>query len=103
MILDAKHVSAQAFAALARTEPSAVGGRAPSEEGRQKARNSPRSALALSPDSPDAHDVMGDIWLDALRARGRGSRIQKGAARTRRIQLGTNEACRSAAAPGEIR
>jgi len=66
VILNAKHVSAQASAALARTEPSAVGGRTSSEEGRQKARELAESALALSPDSPDAHDVMGDIWLDEL-------------------------------------
>ena len=66
VILNAKHVSAQASAALARTEPSAIGGRTPSEEGRERARKLAESALALAPDSPDVHDVIGEIWLDAL-------------------------------------
>ncbi len=64
--LDAKHLSARASAALARTEPSAVGGRASSSEGRARAKQLADAALALSPDSPDAHDVMGDLLVDAL-------------------------------------
>ena len=64
--LDAKLLSARASAALARTEPSAVGGRASSSEGRQQARRLAQAALALSPGSPDAHDVMGDLELDGL-------------------------------------
>ena len=64
--LDAKHLSARASAALARTEPSAICGRASSSEGRQQAKDLADAAIALSPDSPDAHDVMGDLALDAL-------------------------------------
>lgn len=64
--LDAKHLSARASVALARTEPSAVGGRASSDEGREQAKKFADAALALLPDSPDAHDVMGDFYLDDL-------------------------------------
>jgi len=64
--LDAKHLSARASAALARTEPSAVGGRASSDEGRLQAERLANEAIALAPDSPDAHDVMGDLFLDDL-------------------------------------
>jgi len=65
-MLEAKHTAAKASAALARTEPSAIGGRTPSDEGRERAFELAESALSLSPDSPDAHDVMGDILIDAL-------------------------------------
>jgi tetratricopeptide (TPR) repeat protein len=65
-LLNAKHLSARASMALARTEPSAIGGRASSTEGRQQAKQLADAALALSPDSPDAHDVLGDFFLDAL-------------------------------------
>ena len=65
-MLEAKHTAAKASAALARTEPSAIGGRTPSDEGREQAFELAESALSLSPDSPDAHDVMGDILIDAL-------------------------------------
>ena len=64
--LDAKHLSARASAALARTEPSTVGGRTSTDEGREQAQRLAEAALALSPDSADAHDVMGDLFLDAL-------------------------------------
>jgi tetratricopeptide (TPR) repeat protein len=63
--LRAKHLAAQASAALARTEESAVGGRAPTAAGRERARQLADAALALSPDSPDAHEVMGDLLIDA--------------------------------------
>lgn len=64
--LDAKHLSARASMALARTEPSPVGGRASSDEGRLLAQKLADAAIALWPDSPDAHDVMGDLFLDSL-------------------------------------
>ena len=64
--LNAKHLSARASLALARTEPSAVGGRASSDEGRTQAQKLAEEAIALAPDSPDAHDVMGDLYLDDL-------------------------------------
>jgi tetratricopeptide (TPR) repeat protein len=64
--LDAKHLSARASAALARTEPSPVGGRSSSDEGREQAQKLADAAIALAPDSADAHDVMGDLFLDVL-------------------------------------
>ena len=64
--LNAKHLSARASAALARTEPTTIGGRASSSAGRQQAKQLADAAIALSPDSPDAHDVLGDFFLDAL-------------------------------------
>jgi tetratricopeptide (TPR) repeat protein len=63
--LRAKYVAAQASAALARTVESAVGGRAPSDDGRLRADRLGKAALALAPDSPDAHEVMGDLLIDA--------------------------------------
>jgi tetratricopeptide (TPR) repeat protein len=63
--LKAKHLSAQASAALARTEESAVGGRAPTAEGRERAKQLADAAVALAPDSPDAREVMGDLFIDA--------------------------------------
>jgi tetratricopeptide (TPR) repeat protein len=63
--LQAKHLAAQASAALARTEESAVGGRAPTAEGRERAKHLADAALTLAPDSPDAHEVMGDLFIDA--------------------------------------
>lgn len=63
--LRAKHLAAQASAALARTEESAIGGRAPSNEGRDRAKQLVDAALALAPDSPDAHEAMGDLLIDA--------------------------------------
>ncbi len=61
----AKHLAAQASAALARTEESAIGGRSPSDEGRLRAKQLADAALALSPESADAHEVMGDLLIDA--------------------------------------
>jgi tetratricopeptide (TPR) repeat protein len=63
--LQAKHLAAQASAALARTQESAIGGRAPSDEGRERAKKLADAALALAPDSPDAHEVIGDLFIDA--------------------------------------
>ena len=63
--LEAKHLSARALAAFARTEPSTVGGRVPSDEGRDEATRLVETALALAPGSPDAHSVMGDLLIDA--------------------------------------
>ena len=62
--LEAKHLAARASAALARTEQSAVGGRAPSGVGRERAGRLAEAALAAAPDSPDAHYVMGDLLVD---------------------------------------
>jgi tetratricopeptide (TPR) repeat protein len=63
--LQAKHLAARSSAAIARTEESAIGGRAPTSEGRQRAKQLADAALALLPDSPDAHEAMGDLLVDA--------------------------------------
>jgi len=63
--LQAKHLAAQASAALARTQESAIGGRAPTDEGRERAKKLADAALALAPDSPDVHEVRGDLFIDA--------------------------------------
>jgi tetratricopeptide (TPR) repeat protein len=63
--LNAKHLAAQASAALARTEEAPVGGRSPSSDGRLRAKALADAALALAPDSADAHEVMGDLLIDA--------------------------------------
>jgi tetratricopeptide (TPR) repeat protein len=62
---NAKRLAAQASAALARTEEAAVGGRSPSNDGRLRAKELADAALALAPDSPDAHKVFGDLLIDA--------------------------------------
>ena len=61
----ARHLAAQASAALARTEESPVGGRSPSDEGRVRAKQLADAAVALSPESAEAHEVMGDLLIDA--------------------------------------
>ena len=60
-----KHLTAQVIAALARTEERPVGGRAPSKEGRDRAKQLAASALAMAPDSPDAHYANGHVLMDA--------------------------------------
>ena len=61
----ARLLTAKASAAVARTQPSTIGGRAPSPEGRQRARALVDEALALAPDSPYAHYGLGDLLIDA--------------------------------------
>jgi len=60
-----KRLVIQITTALARTEEAPVGGRTPSKAGRERARQLADQALALSPDSPDAHSAMGDVLIDA--------------------------------------
>jgi tetratricopeptide (TPR) repeat protein len=62
--LDAIRLAARGSAARAKTEPTTVGGRASSPEGRRRARDLAGAALALAPDSPDAHLLLGDLWID---------------------------------------
>jgi tetratricopeptide (TPR) repeat protein len=57
-------LTAKAAAAVARTEPSTVGGRAPSADGRTRARALVDEALALAPESPFAHQAFGDLLID---------------------------------------
>ena len=63
--LNVMDLTARAYAALARTEPVTVGGRATPAAGRERARQLAEEALAMSPDSPDAHYLMGDWLFDA--------------------------------------
>lgn len=63
--LEAAHLTAQATAAMVRTVEGTVGGRAPTEEGRLRARKLIEAALALSPESPDAHAALGDWFIEA--------------------------------------
>jgi tetratricopeptide (TPR) repeat protein len=64
--LRVKHLAAQVTAALAKTEENPAGGRMASIAGRDRARQLAEAALALAPDSPDAHYGMGDVLMDAL-------------------------------------
>jgi tetratricopeptide (TPR) repeat protein len=63
--LAALQLSARVSAALARTEENPGGGRLPSADGRARAKRLAETALALSPDSGDAHEAMGDVLNDA--------------------------------------
>ena len=63
--LAALQLSARVAAALARTEENPGGGRLPSADGRARAKRLAETALALSPDSGDAHEAMGDVLNDA--------------------------------------
>jgi len=59
------HLTAQATAAIARTEPATVGGRVPSESGRTRAGQLAERARAILPDSPLVQLLVGDLLLDA--------------------------------------
>jgi tetratricopeptide (TPR) repeat protein len=58
-------MAARASAALARTEERPVGGRAPTSEGRERAKRLADAALAASPDAAEPHAVLGDLLIDA--------------------------------------
>jgi tetratricopeptide (TPR) repeat protein len=62
--LNLKYLAARAYGALARTEPTTVGGRLPSAEGLERARQLAEAAAAISADAPDAHYVFGDLWVE---------------------------------------
>jgi tetratricopeptide (TPR) repeat protein len=62
---NAKRLIARGAAALARTELSTIGGRTPSVEGRRRAKEFIDGALALEPDSAEAHTLLGDWYVDA--------------------------------------
>ena len=57
-------LTARGHAALARTAPATVGGRAIPPEGRERARQLADAALTLSPGSPDAHYLLGDLLVE---------------------------------------
>ena len=82
--LRVKHLAAQVTAALARTEERPVGGRAPSVEGRERAKQLAEAALTISPDSPDAHSAMGDVLLD-------GGQLQGAEVEYRKALLGNRD------------
>lgn len=62
--LNASRLAARGSAARAKTEPATIGGRASSPEGRRRARELAGAALALAPDSSEAHLLLGDLWID---------------------------------------
>jgi tetratricopeptide (TPR) repeat protein len=59
-----KQLAAKAYAAMARTEPTTVGGRASSEAGREQAMQLTAAALALTPGSADALYLRGDLYVE---------------------------------------
>ena len=61
-------MTAKAAAAVARTELVTIGGRAPSADGRKRARVLVDEALALAPDSPYANLALGDLLIDGQKA-----------------------------------
>jgi len=62
--LDVTHLIARAYAALARIEPVTVGGRKPRTGGEELARQLADRALALAPDRPEVHYLIGDILIE---------------------------------------
>ncbi len=65
LALNVKHLVARATAAMARTEPSTIGGRVATAAGRDRAKQLAEAARALAPDSADVHTLMGDLAVDA--------------------------------------
>jgi tetratricopeptide (TPR) repeat protein len=63
--LSATYLAARASAALARTEPSTIGGHAPAAEGRRRAKALLDSAVALAPGSTEVQSALGDLFVDA--------------------------------------
>jgi tetratricopeptide (TPR) repeat protein len=63
--LDVAHIIAQVYAALARTEPAAAGGRRIRAGGLERARQLAVRALALSPDASELHYLIGDILVES--------------------------------------
>ena len=79
--LRAKRLTAQVTVALAKTEERPVGGRGAAAEGRQRAKRLAEAALAMAPDSVDAHYAMGAVLMD-------GSEIEAAEAQYRKAILG---------------
>jgi tetratricopeptide (TPR) repeat protein len=63
--IDVNRLVARGALALARTELVTVGGRAPSEAGRRRAKEFADAALALAPDSPEVQTLLGNLFTDA--------------------------------------
>lgn len=61
-------LTAKASAAMARTEPATIGGRAPLPDGRKRARALVDEALALSPGAASAQLALGDLFIDEQKA-----------------------------------
>jgi tetratricopeptide (TPR) repeat protein len=62
--IDVRLLTARAYLAFARTDPVTVGGRVSTLEGRERARRLAQDALALDPDSPDVHHLVGDLLVE---------------------------------------
>jgi tetratricopeptide (TPR) repeat protein len=63
--LDVNQVIARGYAALARTEPTTVGGRAIPAAGLERARRLADDAVMRWPESPDAHYLRGDVLVES--------------------------------------
>ena len=63
--INANRLVARGALALARTELVTVGGRAPSDAGRRRAKELADAALALAPDSPEVQTLLGNLFTDA--------------------------------------
>jgi tetratricopeptide (TPR) repeat protein len=63
--LQVKFLFAQVSAALAKTEETLVSARAPSAQGRTRAKQLAEMAQAMAADLPDAHYAMGDVLMDS--------------------------------------
>jgi len=62
--LHIKQLTARVTAALAKTEESPNSRRVSSTEGRDRAKAYADAAVAAGPNSPDAHDAMGDVHME---------------------------------------
>jgi tetratricopeptide (TPR) repeat protein len=70
-------LAARAYAALAKTEPATVGGRATSLDGRARARRFAEAALERAPDLPEARYLLGDVLLAAGEAEAAEAQYRK--------------------------
>jgi tetratricopeptide (TPR) repeat protein len=89
-------MAARATAALARTEERPVGGRAPTNEGRERAKRLADAALDASPDAAEPHAVLGDLLIDAQQPEAAEAEFRKAlaAANTSAFQTKLAEALR---------
>jgi tetratricopeptide (TPR) repeat protein len=62
--IEVKALTAQAYAACARTVFATIGGRVSSPEGCERAKTLAQAALALAPDTPDVHVLVGDLLVE---------------------------------------
>jgi len=78
---NAQLMTARAIAAMVRTEERPVGGRAPTTEGRARAKQLADAALAAWPDAAEPHAVLGDLLIDAQQLEAAEAEFTKALAR----------------------